>query len=65
MSFPWPSRTSRHEAIATARGEKERSQASAAKAAGIRVQIERMAAENHFAARIAEDIIARHRGRGA
>lgn len=63
--MPWPGRHSRHQAIAAARGEKERSQASAAKAETIRRQIERMAADNHFAQAIAEDIIRRHRGRGA
>ena len=60
MPFPWPGRSSRHEAIAAARGEKERSQADAAHAAVIQRQIERMADENHFAMRIAEDIIRRH-----
>ena len=62
MPFPWPGRSSRHEAIAAARGEKERSQADAAHAAVIQRQRERMAEDNHFAERRARDIIQRHRG---
>ena len=58
--FPWPARNRRHAAIAEARAEKERSQAGAAHADVVRRQIERMAAENHFAERIARDIIRRH-----
>ena len=64
MPFPWPGRSIRHEAIAAARGEKERSQAGARHAAAIQQQIERMTETNHFAASIAEQIIARHRGEG-
>ena len=64
MPFPWPARSSRHQAIAAARAEKERSQAGAAHADRVRLQIERMAAENHFAQKIAEDIIRRHRPGG-
>jgi hypothetical protein len=60
MPFPWPARSSRHEVIAAARAERERSQAAAADAAVITGQIRALAAENHFAARIAEDIIRRH-----
>ena len=60
--FPWPGRTGRREAIAAARRERERSVASAAHADTIRRQIERMAADNHFALKIAEDIIRRHGG---
>lgn len=60
MPFPWPAKIRRHEAIAAARAEKDRSQAGAARAEVVRQQIERMAAENHFAERIARDIIRRH-----
>ncbi len=58
--FPWPGRTGRREAIAVARRERERSVAGAAHADVIRRQIERMAAENHFASSIAEQIIRHH-----
>ena len=60
MPFPWPAKNHRHEAIAAARAEKDRSQAGAARAEILRRQIERMAADNHFAERIARDIIQRH-----
>ena len=60
MPFPWPARNRRQEAIAAARGEKERSQAGARHAAVIQQQIERMAETNHFAAAIAADLIRRH-----
>lgn len=60
MPFPWPAKIRRHEAIAAARAEKTRSQAGAARAEVLRRQIERMAADNHFAERIARDIIQRH-----
>jgi hypothetical protein len=65
MPFPWPGRTSRHEAIASARAERRRSQAGAASARAVRADIEAMWEQNHFAATIAEDIIRRHRGQGA
>lgn len=61
MLFPWPRRHVRHAAIAAAREQKERSQRGAADAHAITAQIERLAAENHFAARIAEQLVARHR----
>lgn len=65
MPFPWPGRHSRHAAIASAREEKERSQAGAAHADAVRRQIEQLAAQNHFAEAIAEQIILRHpRGDG-
>lgn len=65
MPFPWPGRHDRHAAIASARREKERSQAGAAQADTLRRQIETMREQNHFAAAIAEQIIARHsRGNG-
>lgn len=60
--LPWPSRRNRRAAITAARGEKETSRRSAAHAADVRGAIDRLAAENHFAAAIAEQIIARHRG---
>lgn len=65
MPFPWPGRTSRHEAIAAARAERRRSQAGAASAKVVRADIEAMWEQNHFAQAIAEDIIRRHRGQGA
>lgn len=58
--LPWPSRRQRKAAIAAARGEKETSRHAAARADALRTAISRMAADNHFAAAIAEDIIARH-----
>jgi hypothetical protein len=62
MPFPWPRRHVRHEAIAAARQQKERSQAGAADADAVRLQIEELRKQNHFAAIIAEDIIRRHTG---
>lgn len=65
MLLPWPGAHVRKAAIGEARAQKERSRAGAAQAAAITSQIERMAADNHFAASIAEQIIARHhRGAG-
>jgi hypothetical protein len=60
MPFPWPAKTARHEAIAAARAEKDRSQAGAARAEVLRRQIEVMRQQNHFAALITDDIIRRH-----
>jgi hypothetical protein len=62
MPFPWPARRVRHAAIAAARQQKERSQAGAAHADTVRLQIEALRKQNHFAAIIAEDIIRRHTG---
>ena len=62
MPLPWPARHRRHAAIAAATAEKERSQEGAARADLLRVQIERLAGQNHFAAAIADQIVARHRG---
>lgn len=62
VMLPWPAPHDRRAAIASARDEKEQSLAGAAHAAVIASQIKRMAAENHFAAKIAEDLMARHRG---
>ena len=61
LLLPWPARHERKAAIGAARARKERSQAGAARARVITRDIERMAAENHFAQAITEDIIARHR----
>jgi hypothetical protein len=60
MPFPWQARSTRHEAIEAARGEKEQSLGELADAKVIQRQIERMAEQNHFAATIAEQIIRRH-----
>ena len=60
MPFPWHARSTRHEAIAAARGEKEQSLGDLADAIVIQRQIERMARQNHFAAAIADQIIRRH-----
>jgi hypothetical protein len=62
MPFPWPRRRVRHAAIAAARRQKERSQAGAADADAVRLQIEALREQNHFAAAIVEDIIRRHTG---
>jgi len=62
MPFPWPARRVRHAAIAAATRQKERSQKGAADADAVRLQIEALRAQNHFAALIAEDIIRRHTG---
>lgn len=62
MPVPWPGRHVRHEAIASARREKERSQAGAAHAGVVKRQIEQLAAQNHFAEAIAEQLAqGRHR----
>ena len=57
---PWPPRRQRKAAIARARGEKARSRASAAHAETVRLDIEELAARNHFASAIAAQIIQRH-----
>lgn len=59
--FPWPSRQRRQEAIGQARDQKERSRSSAAHAALIERDIERMADRNHFAALIAEQLVQQQR----
>ena len=60
--LPWPSRRERRAAIEAARSEKEASRHAAARAAALRAAVDRMAAENHFASAIAQQLIARHRG---
>lgn len=65
MLRPWPARGKRKAAIATARRERERSQAGASRAAQVERDIAELAYANHFAASIAADIIARHRGERA
>ena len=62
--LPWPSRHERRAAVAAATLEKERSQSAARHAAVIEQQILRIAEENHFALRIAEQLWQEHR-RGA
>jgi hypothetical protein len=59
MPFPWPDKSSRHEAIAEARRQKERSQAGAADADAVRLQIEALREQNHFAGIIVDQIIRR------
>jgi hypothetical protein len=59
--FPWPTREHRRQAIGDAREQRLQSQRQAAHAELIRAAIERMSAENHFAAAIAEQIALRHR----
>lgn len=59
--LPWPPRPERQEAIRHARAEKEHSQASAAQAAAIEQDIDRIRHENHFAAAIAETLMRGHR----
>ena len=53
MMLPWPSKHDREAAIAAARAEKERSWATAARAAALGRQIEHGREENSFAAAIA------------
>lgn len=62
--LPWPSRRQRRAAVDRARGERERSQRSAAHAAAVRDDITELAARNHFAATIAAQIAERHRREG-
>lgn len=63
MPFPWPARHIRHAAIAAARRQKERSQASRARADALRLQIEALREQNHFASALIDEIIRRHTGR--
>jgi hypothetical protein len=60
MPFPWPAKSSRHAAIAEARKQKERSKAGAARADLLRLQIEALREQNHFASSLVDDIIRRH-----
>lgn len=61
--LPWPSRHERQAAIGRARAGKEQSRREAASADGIRRDIERMAAVNHFAESIRASLIEGHRHR--
>ena len=61
MPFPWPAKNRRHEAIAAARAEKDRSQAGAERAEVLRRQIEAMREQNHFASIVVDQIIRQHR----
>lgn len=61
--FPWAPRHERRAAIAEASREKERSQAGAEYAEVVKSQIQRLAAANHFASAIADDIIQGHHHR--
>lgn len=60
MPFPWPAKSRRHEAIAAARAEKDRSRAGRARAEVLTRQIEAMREQNHFASIIVDQIIQRH-----
>lgn len=62
--LPWPGPRERQAAIRAARREKERSQAGAREAVGLEAQIWRLKRENHFAARIIDDIITGYEERG-
>jgi hypothetical protein len=62
--LPWPSRSQRRAAVDRARAEKEQSRRLAAHAAAVRDDITSLAERNHFAASIARQIAARHRGEG-
>lgn len=62
--LPWPSRRQRRAAVDRARAEKEESRRSAAHAAAVRDDITSLAERNHFAARIARQLIQRHREEG-
>jgi hypothetical protein len=55
--FPWPSRSQRQAAIGHARQQKELSRIGAEHAAAIERDIQRIRADNHFAAKIAEQIM--------
>lgn len=55
--FPWPLKHEREAALRAARQEKEWSQAAAHRAGTIDRQLRQMAADDQFAARIAEQII--------
>jgi hypothetical protein len=60
--LPWPAKAQRRAAIDRARGEKERSQAAAAHAEILEGQVRRMAAENHFAGKLADHIMRQYKG---
>ena len=60
--LPWPARSERRALIAEATAEKERSQASAARAKTLEWDIRRLAAENHWADAVARTL---RNGRGA
>lgn len=62
MLLPWPARCERQALIAAATAEKERSQASAVRAAALERDIRRLAAENHWAEAVARTL---RNGRGA
>lgn len=69
---PWPSRAERRAAIEKARAQREHArvqretaEAGAVHAERVKAAIERMSAQNHFAATLAQQIALRHRGEGA
>lgn len=64
--LPWPLKHQRAAAIQAARAQKEASRRGAAHAAAIGADIERMTADNHFAAAIRASLLeGRGKGRGA
>ncbi len=60
--LPWPARSERRALIAEATAERERSQASAARAALLEQDLRRLAAQNHWAAALAASL---RNGKGA
>jgi hypothetical protein len=60
--LPWPERGERQAAIDKARRDKERSRRQVEHAVREEETIRAMVAQNHFAAAITEQILARHRG---
>lgn len=64
MLLPWPTRTQRRAAIASAEREKHQSRASAERAAAIGAAIEHMRHENHFADSIRASLIQGHHNGG-
>lgn len=55
--FPWPARPARKQAIRTAAGKKVRAQRGLSQARRDGAAIARMAEENHYAERIARQIM--------
>ena len=54
MALPWPSRPERKAAVGRARGERERSQRSAAEAEDIARDIRWLYQQNHWASSVAD-----------
>jgi hypothetical protein len=58
--FPWPARRDRRAAVGAARAEHEASREQAAAARKLRQQIDRLAAANHYAQAITDQIVQGH-----